>query len=113
MTEAKRGSELPTLRVRGGDPKSPDTSKRPTDPLALARSIVKALASSDVVLVKSIGKVSEATTMKAFRIASLEFRRTSEKNLELLVKQTEFKADDGVSWGVCTRIFPVPAEHVR
>jgi hypothetical protein len=111
--EVQTVRKIPILRVRGGDPQDPDPTKRPTNPTALSRSILESLKESAVVHVRSIGGNAERRVTEAYRLARAEHLRTTADASQLVMSQTVFKADDGVSWGVCTSVFGIPNEHAK
>lgn len=103
------------IRVRGGDINSEDESKRPTNPMKLALSILRALNKNPegYVKVNSVGPKALNVTMKSFRIASnILAKRTT--GVVLVLRQSEYTADLGENkkaTGICTRIFPVPTKY--
>lgn len=104
---------LTTLKVKGGNWRDEDVTKRPTDPQGLARSILHVLANKGAVNVNSVGNVALNITMKAYRIAKMEVAsRTTETTL--VIDQTEYKAvvNGKPAKGLCTRIFPIPRKDL-
>lgn len=105
--------DLITLKVKGGNWRDEDVTKRPTDPQGLARSILHVLANKGVVNVNSVGNVALNIAMKAYRIAKMEVAsRTTETTL--VIDQTEYKAivNGKPAKGLCTRIFPIPRKDL-
>ena len=106
--EKKKVNDPRILRARGGDLNDPDTSRRPTDPVGLSRSIVHVLRDYEYVNILSVGPVALSSVMKAFRLASDEAERTT-KGQVLVCRQSEYNAEIGgkKAKGVCTRIFAI------
>lgn len=99
------------LRVRGGDPLSPDPTKRPTDPVGLSRSILHVLSENAQGYCKlnSVGATALYTSMTAFRLASTAYSHRT-KGTVLVMTQSEYSAvvAGNKTRGICTRIFPIP-----
>ena len=103
-----------TLKVKGGDNKSPDESKRPTDPVGLSRSILHVLDSnpSGYCKINSVGPVALNAAMAGFRLASISYSSRT-KGTVLVMTQSEYTAQvaGNNTRGVCTRIFPIPVNY--
>ena len=111
ITNPKKGDPC-TLRARGGAFDDPDTSKRPTDPVGLSRSILHVLSEHNYVRVLSVGSISLQQVMTAFRIAAQEVESKTQ-GVVLVARQSEYTADVGHkrAKGVCTRIFAIPIQY--
>lgn len=100
-----------TLKVRGGDIRSPDPEKRPTDPVGLSRSILHVLSSnpSGYCKVLSVGSTALSSAMAGFRLATTAYTSRT-KGTVLVMTQSEYTAKiaGNPTRGVCTRIFPIP-----
>ena len=112
-----RNSGLPpyTLRARGGDIKSKDETKRPTDPVGLSQSIIHVLRQNPEGWcdVQCVGANALWAASAAFRLASIEAeRRTSTAGLVL--RQIEYQAEINgkAAKGICLHIFPVAVEYI-
>jgi hypothetical protein len=113
-SEKKKVNDPRILRARGGDFNDPDTSRRPTDPLGLSRSIVHVLRDYEYVNILSVGPVALTSVMRAFRLASDTAERTT-KGQVLVCRQSEYNAEIAgkKAKGVCTRIFAVNIKEAR
>jgi hypothetical protein len=98
-----------TLKVRGGG--DLDSSKSPTDPVKLSRSILHVLGDSDHVRILSVGPKALTITMKAFRLAAQAIESRTHGSV-LVCRQSEYEAviADKKTKGVCTRIFGIPVK---
>jgi hypothetical protein len=108
--EQRTENEPYTLKVRGGDIKSPDESKRPTDPVGLSRSILHVLESnpSGYCKINSVGATALNAAMAGFRLASIAYSART-KGTVLVLTQSEYTAivAGNKTRGICTRIFPI------
>lgn len=114
VDEACEEEEKFTLRVRGGDPRSPDENQRPTDPIGLSRSILHVLESNPHAYCKlnSVGPTALAAALAGFRLASIAYSART-KGTVLVMTQSEYTAiiAGNRTRGVCTRIFPIPVAY--
>jgi hypothetical protein len=113
MSESKKKDY--TLRVKGGDYKSEDESKRPTDPVGLSRSILHVLADNPDGWCKlnSVGATALNSAMSAYRLAAADYMQKT-KGSELVCTQSEYTAviASNPTKGICTRIFPVTKKEI-
>ena len=96
------------LKVRG----SSYNDKKPTDAVALSRSILHVLAKHTHVRVLSVGPKALEITMKAYRLAAKQIDVATEGTV-LAMRQGEYEAivADKKTKGICTRIFGIPVEN--
>lgn len=89
-----------TLKVRGGE--------KPTDSIALSRSILHVLSAQDHVSLLSVGPKAHDIVMRAFRLASKETESRT-NGAVLVCRQAEYEAviANKKTKGICTRIFGI------
>lgn len=102
------------LKVRGGNPKTPDSDRRPTDPVGLSRSILHVLEENPEGYCKlhSVGPTALSCALAGFRLASMSYSART-KGTVLVMTQSEYTATvaGNKTRGVCTRIFPIPVAY--
>jgi hypothetical protein len=102
------------LKVRGGNSKTPDPDRKPTDPVGLSRSILHVLESNPHGYCKlhSVGPTALSSALAGFRLASISYSSRT-KGTVLVMTQSEYTATvaGNKTRGVCTRIFPMPVAY--
>jgi len=113
-TGSESSKDPQVIRVRAGDPRSEDVSKRPTNPEGLSRSILHVLKKHEYVQVYSVGPKALNITMAGYRGAKERFAKVLD-GWVLVCSQSEYAADIGgnTTLGICTRIYPIPIKYAQ
>ena len=117
LTSTSKDIDSPyTLRVKGGDSKSDDPSRKSTDPVGLSRSILHVLRQNqdNWVNVQCVGAKSLFIASIAFQMAANEIEKHS-RAVRLVNTQWTYAAEIGgkPDKGICMRIFAIPEIHAR